>query len=529
MARIDVIMPQMGESIAEGTLSQLAEEGRRRSQARRAHLRDLHRQGGRRDPLALRRACWRKSWCRRARPWRCRPSWPGSRPRRARPRRLPARRPPRPAAPAPAPAPAAAAAPRPAGAATRRSRRPPRRARPGRCRPARPNPKRREERLRRRSTPLVRKMAAEHNLDLARHPGHRPRRPGHQERCPQLSRNRPAASPRRRPGTARRGPAARGPQRRTPAGRALARRPGGAVVADPQAHRRPHGHVAAGLAPREQLFEVDYTRDRPAPGPDEEGIRRARGEPDLPGLHRQGGGRQPPEASGGQRGRHAASAPSSGGEINLGIAVALDWGLIVPVIKRADELSLLGVARAISDLAERARGKKLSPDEVQRGTFTITNPGVFGCVIGFAHHQSAPGGDPRASGPSRSSPPVVTLPTAPIAWRSATRGHDLHGLRSPDRRRRRRRPVHGRRQEDAPGVPGAQRLRWPGRSAVPRPSGSRARGRVSGRPCRRSAALLVRGGQHIWVLPQHRRPRLFLEFSESPTPRPPAPGVAHAG
>jgi 2-oxoglutarate dehydrogenase E2 component (dihydrolipoamide succinyltransferase) len=69
-------------------------------------------------------------------------------------------------------------------------------------------------------------------------------------------------------------------------------------------------------------------------------------------------------------------------DINLGIAVALDWGLIVPVIKRADELSLMGVARAINDLGERARTKKLNPDEVQKGTFTITNPGVFGSVIG---------------------------------------------------------------------------------------------------------------------------------------------------
>jgi 2-oxoglutarate dehydrogenase E2 component (dihydrolipoamide succinyltransferase) len=69
-------------------------------------------------------------------------------------------------------------------------------------------------------------------------------------------------------------------------------------------------------------------------------------------------------------------------DINLGIAVALDWGLIVPVIHHADELSLLGIARAINDLGERARTKKLSPDDVQRGTFTITNPGVFGSVIG---------------------------------------------------------------------------------------------------------------------------------------------------
>jgi 2-oxoglutarate dehydrogenase E2 component (dihydrolipoamide succinyltransferase) len=70
------------------------------------------------------------------------------------------------------------------------------------------------------------------------------------------------------------------------------------------------------------------------------------------------------------------------GQINIGIAVALDWGLIVPVIKRADELSLLGVAKTMADLAERARSKKLKPDEVQQGTFTITNPGVFGGLIG---------------------------------------------------------------------------------------------------------------------------------------------------
>jgi len=69
-------------------------------------------------------------------------------------------------------------------------------------------------------------------------------------------------------------------------------------------------------------------------------------------------------------------------DINIGIAVALDWGLIVPVIRHADELSLLGVARAIQDLAERARGKKLAPDDVQRGTFTVTNPGGFGTYVG---------------------------------------------------------------------------------------------------------------------------------------------------
>jgi 2-oxoglutarate dehydrogenase E2 component (dihydrolipoamide succinyltransferase) len=69
-------------------------------------------------------------------------------------------------------------------------------------------------------------------------------------------------------------------------------------------------------------------------------------------------------------------------QINIGIAVALDWGLIVPVIKRADDLSLSGITRALNDLASRARAKKLSPEEVQEGTFTITNPGVFGSLMG---------------------------------------------------------------------------------------------------------------------------------------------------
>jgi len=69
--------------------------------------------------------------------------------------------------------------------------------------------------------------------------------------------------------------------------------------------------------------------------------------------------------------------------VNLGMAVALDWGLIVPVIHHADELNLLGLARRAIDLAERARSKKLKPEEVQEGTFTITNPGIFGNLFGL--------------------------------------------------------------------------------------------------------------------------------------------------
>jgi pyruvate dehydrogenase E2 component (dihydrolipoamide acetyltransferase) len=71
-------------------------------------------------------------------------------------------------------------------------------------------------------------------------------------------------------------------------------------------------------------------------------------------------------------------------DVNVGIAVALDWGLIVPVVKQADELSLLGLSRAMQDLADRARSKHLKPEEVQGGTFTITNPGVFGALLGMA-------------------------------------------------------------------------------------------------------------------------------------------------
>jgi pyruvate dehydrogenase E2 component (dihydrolipoamide acetyltransferase) len=71
------------------------------------------------------------------------------------------------------------------------------------------------------------------------------------------------------------------------------------------------------------------------------------------------------------------------GEVNLGVAVALDHGLIVPVVRNADELSLVGLSRRIIDLATRARDRKLKPEEIQGGTFTITNPGIFGTTIGF--------------------------------------------------------------------------------------------------------------------------------------------------
>ena len=75
---------------------------------------------------------------------------------------------------------------------------------------------------------------------------------------------------------------------------------------------------------------------------------------------------------------HGWMAPFALILLAIGLAVALDWGLIVPVIRNADELSISGLSRRVADLAQRARAKKLNPDEVQGGTFTITNPGQFG-------------------------------------------------------------------------------------------------------------------------------------------------------
>jgi len=70
-------------------------------------------------------------------------------------------------------------------------------------------------------------------------------------------------------------------------------------------------------------------------------------------------------------------------DVNIGVAVALEWGLIVPVIRSADRLDLLGLSRAIADLAAKARAKQLKPEDVTGGTFTITNPGAFGALFGM--------------------------------------------------------------------------------------------------------------------------------------------------
>ena len=130
-------------------------------------------------------------------------------------------------------------------------------------------------------------------------------------------------------------------------------------------------------------------------------------------------------------------------DYNIGIAVALEGGLIVPVIQHADEKSFLGLARAVNDIGERARTKKLTPADVQGGTFTLTNPGPFWRPLRNTDHQPA---STRHPGNRRH----------PQASRRRQRRHcgALDGLsrslfRPSPHRRRARGPVHGRRQASA--------------------------------------------------------------------------------
>ena len=105
--------------------------------------------------------------------------------------------------------------------------------------------------------------------------------------------------------------------------------------------------------------------------------------------------------------------------INMGIAVALDWGLIVPVVKNAEEKNFLGLQRAITDVGERARSKRLSPDDIQGSTFTVTNPGTFGAVFGL----------PIINQPNVAILGVGGIAKAPVVV-SDTQGNDSIAIRS---------------------------------------------------------------------------------------------------
>ncbi|MEP6688034.1 MAG: dihydrolipoamide acetyltransferase family protein [Gemmatimonadales bacterium] len=398
MAKIDVIMPQMGESIAEGTLSRWMKkvgDAIKRDEPIFEISTDkvdaeipapvagvlaeiLVTEG---QTVAVQTVVARIETEAGATiaPAAAAPAAPAAAAAPAAPPAPPASSPAKPAAaPAPTAAPTATAPSRPAVAPARA----PDVGGNGASETA-------EERLRRRSTPLVRKMAAEHNLDLSAIAGGglagrvtKNDILSYLEAGPTVET--PEAAPARAAAVAAGAP---GAPRATPApmhAPAVEAWPGDRVEPWSRIRKLTAEHMVMSrrVSPHvNTIFEVDYTRIAQLR------TRRKKDYADR-GVNLTYLAFIAKAVADGLRQHPSVNAAVSGEstvfrrDINLGIAVALDWGLIVPVIKHADELSLLGVARAINDLGERARSKKLSPDDVQRGTFTITNPGGFGSVIG---------------------------------------------------------------------------------------------------------------------------------------------------
>jgi len=384
MAKIDVIMPQMGESIAEGTLSRWMKkvgDAVKRDEPifeistdkvdaeipapQAGVLVEILVQEG--QTVAVQTVVARLETDASAAAAAPAPAAPA-----------PAAAPtPAPAAPKPAPAATTVAAPLPASPLTAS---PP---------PAPSGPESADDRLRRKSTPLVRKMAAEHNLDISAISGS-----GHAGRVTKsdvLTYLETAPLP-GSPAAPLTSPAA--PSRPAGARGATTLIEVPSPVVEPWEgdrvepwskirkltadhmimSRRVSAHVNS-------LFEIDFTRvAQVRAARKKEYAERGVNLTFLAFIVKAVADtiRKHPVVNAAVMG----DATVYRRDINIGIAVALDWGLIVPVIKRADELSLLGVARAINDLGERARAKKLTPDEVQRGTFTITNPGGFGSFAG---------------------------------------------------------------------------------------------------------------------------------------------------
>ncbi len=389
MARVDVLMPQMGESIAEGTLSKwlkkVGDEVKRDEPLFEIStdkvdaeipaptagvLAEIKVQEGQTVPVQTLVAVLETD-------------------KAATVTAAPA------AAPAPSPAaPPVAAAQRapaaPGGAAVSAPAATPRPAAPAPVTPKGDGAETAEERLRKKSTPLVRKIAAEHRVDISTIPGS-----GFAGRVTKQDIL---------------GFIERGPVRVAPAPSSqfptpdVEPWPGDRVepwskirkiTADHMImSRRVSAHVAS-------FFEVDFTRVAQLRA-------KATEKPTFLAYIVKA-------CAINLRKHPVVNAAVSGdstiyrSEVNIGIAVALDWGLIVPVIKHADELSLTGLARAIADLGERARTKKLLPDDIQRGTFTITNPGGFGPFAGIPIINQ-----PQVAilgvGAIEKRPKVVTLP-----------------------------------------------------------------------------------------------------------------------
>jgi len=400
MARIDVLMPQMGESIAEGTVSKwlkkigdpvkrdepLLEISTDKVDAEipapaAGVLAEIKVQEGQTVPVQTLVAVIETEKGAVASPPAAASAPPASKPE-----------PPKPAPPPPPPPP-------PAAAAASVGERP----RPPATAPSRQGgdgAETAEERLRKKSTPLVRKIAAEHQVDISTIPG-----TGFAGRVTKQDIlgfiERGVAAPRPAAATSI-GPIAHPVVEPWPGDRVEPFSKIRKITADHMImSRRVSAHVTS-------FFEVDYTQIA-----------------ELRRRHKQAYAERGASltylafiakaCAETLRQHPVVNAAVSGDsiiyrrDINIGIAVALEWGLIVPVIKHADELSLAGMARAISDLGERARAKKLSPDEIQRGTFTITNPGVFGSYAG-APIINQPQVAILGVGAIEKRPKVVTLP-----------------------------------------------------------------------------------------------------------------------
>ena len=236
-----------------------------------------------------------------------------------------------------------------------------------------------EDRLRTKSSPLVRRMAADHGVELsALHGTGIAGRVTKRDLMEFLESGGGAgAAPQRAAGVGAPPPVAHGPLPEPwPGDSVEPMTKMRALIAEHMvASRHTSAHVST-------FFEVDFTRIARIRAKHRAEFEKTTGEKltYLPFIIK--------AVTDGLRAHPVLNAAVRGNEIiyrkqiNIGIAVALDWGLIVPVIRNADNLSLTGLTRSLNDLANRARTKRLDPREVQDGTFTITNPGVFGSMIG---------------------------------------------------------------------------------------------------------------------------------------------------